>query len=410
MKESRHNARTGKHGVFNPKHNDRNFDTNNSDHIDNERVLQNVYWDCYQGYRTGVGSDEGRMDFCEVESLFYKEHYGGFCEAQNQRNIANRHPERNRTTEDILKSPKTCPEETILQIGNISESIPGELLRQIAEEYYQRLDDMYGENFHVIDWSLHMDEGTPHIHERHVFDCKNSYGETAPQQEKALKVMGIELPQPDKKEGRFNNRKMTFDKECREMFAQIAASHGIFLDLTPTYGGREYMEKQDYIIAKQKGELAELSSELDIRQQKLDEVTMKISDVESFVKDISDEAYKQAVEFTTARAGEIVGQVTMNSIDFIDDNLRSNAERYTKNNVLFAGSVLKALRDKVREALSHIGTRIKEKLLEPATAKEAKTIIEEKAAKSIKTRLAMGKIKSDENSVHIKNIVRNREH
>ncbi|MBP5309005.1 MAG: hypothetical protein J6Z05_00125, partial [Lachnospiraceae bacterium] len=110
------------------------------------------------------------------------------------------------------------------------------------------------------------------------------------------------------------------------------------------------------------------------------------------------------------RAGEIVGQVTMNSIDFIDDNLRSNAERYTKNNVLFAGSVLKALRDKVREALSHIGARIKEKLLEPATAKEAKTIIEEKAAKSIKTRLAIGKIKSDENSVHIKNIVRNREH
>nr|MCR4867376.1 hypothetical protein [Lachnospiraceae bacterium] len=158
------------------------------------------------------------------------------------------------------------------------------------------------------------------------------------------------------------------------------------------------------------GELAELSSELDIRQQKLDEVTMKISDVESFVKDISDEAYKQAVEFTTSRAGEIVGQVTMNSIDFIDDNLRSNAERYTKNNVLFAGSVLKALRDKVREALSHIGARIKEKLLEPATAKEAKTIIEEKAAKSIKTRLAMGKIKSDENSVHIKNIVRNKEH
>ena len=45
MKMTRHNGRSGKHGTYNPKHNDRRFDIGNSDHIDQERAKQNVYWD-----------------------------------------------------------------------------------------------------------------------------------------------------------------------------------------------------------------------------------------------------------------------------------------------------------------------------------------------------------------------------
>ena len=37
MRATRHNGRSGKHGVYNPKHNDRKFDIANSDHIDAER-------------------------------------------------------------------------------------------------------------------------------------------------------------------------------------------------------------------------------------------------------------------------------------------------------------------------------------------------------------------------------------
>ena len=51
MKASRHNGRSGKHGVYDVKHNDRDFDVENSEHIDAERTKDNVYWDCYQGYR-----------------------------------------------------------------------------------------------------------------------------------------------------------------------------------------------------------------------------------------------------------------------------------------------------------------------------------------------------------------------
>ena len=80
---------------------------------------------------------------------------------------------------------------------------------------------------------MHLDEATPHIHERHVFDCPNRYGEIAPQQEKALEALGIELPHPDQKPGRTNNRKMTFDAICRTMLFDIVKWYGLHLDQEP---------------------------------------------------------------------------------------------------------------------------------------------------------------------------------
>ena len=52
MKLTRHNGRSGKHGTYNPRHNDRRFDVENSEHIDAERARQNIYWDCYRGFTT----------------------------------------------------------------------------------------------------------------------------------------------------------------------------------------------------------------------------------------------------------------------------------------------------------------------------------------------------------------------
>ena len=68
MKATRHNGRAGKHGVYNPKHNDREFDEKNSEHIDAERTKFNVYWDCYQGYSLPNDENErARFTFSEVE-------------------------------------------------------------------------------------------------------------------------------------------------------------------------------------------------------------------------------------------------------------------------------------------------------------------------------------------------------
>ena len=264
LKLTRHNGRAGKHGTYNPKHNDRSFEITNSEHIDPERARQNIYWDCYNGIRSALQpkSEESLADtFEEVEKLYYKLHYTNFTEKQNERNAKIRHTERNRSPEDLLTSKKTRPEESIYQLGTLESHASPKELFQIATEFMDEFHEHFGKHVHILDWALHLDEGTPHIHERHVFDCANKYGEVAPQQEKALEALGFELPKPDKPLGRYNNRKITFDAACRTMLFEIAKRHGLELDEVPEYGGRAYLEKQDYILKKQNERIAEQKKE-----------------------------------------------------------------------------------------------------------------------------------------------------
>ena len=138
LKLTRHNGRAGKHGTYNPKHNDRSFEIANSEHIDPERVQQNIYWDCYNGIRSALQPkdvDSLADTFEEVEKLYYKLHYTNFTEKQNERNAKIRHTERNRSTEDLLVSKKTCPEESIYQLGTLESHASPKELFQIATEF-----------------------------------------------------------------------------------------------------------------------------------------------------------------------------------------------------------------------------------------------------------------------------------
>lgn len=121
---------------------------------------------------------------------------------------------------------------------------------------------------------------------------KTNTAEICPQQEKALEELGFELPDPTKKQGRHNNRKMTFDSACRAMLFDIAQKHGLHLEQEPEYGGRAYLEKQDFILAKQK-------EQMEVQEQKLEELTLKIEDVETLIDDVADIAYDKAVEVVT---------------------------------------------------------------------------------------------------------------
>ncbi|WP_181978165.1 hypothetical protein [Solobacterium moorei] len=144
----------------------------------------------------------------------------------------------------------------------MEQSVPPMVLGQIAAEFFEEFDRHFGEHIHILDWALHLDEATPHIHERHAFDCENRYGEIQPQQEKVLEALGFDLPHPDQNKGKLNNREMTFDAACRAMLFDICKRHGLHLDQEPEYGGRAYLEKQDYILMKQKEQMAEQAEEI----------------------------------------------------------------------------------------------------------------------------------------------------
>ena len=154
LKLTRHNGRAGKHGTYNPKHNDRSFEIANSEHIDPERVQQNIYWDCYNGIRSALQpkSEESLADtFEEVEKLYYKLHYTNFTERQNERNAKIRHTERNRSTEDLLASKKTCPEESIYQLGTLESHASPKELFQIATEFMDEFHERFGKHVHILD-------------------------------------------------------------------------------------------------------------------------------------------------------------------------------------------------------------------------------------------------------------------
>ncbi len=298
MRLTRHNGRSGKDGTYNPKHNDRSFDVRNSEHIDEERAKQNIYWDCYQGYhfpKDREQEDEVTLSFERVEQIFYENQYGDYCDAQHERNRKNGHSERDRSPDDLRLHKKTCPEETVIQIGTMEKSVDPGVLLQIATEFFEEFNRRFGEHVHILNWALHMDESTPHIQERHVFDCKNRYGETAPQQEKALEVLGFELPYPDKRPGKTNNRKITFDAACREILFDIALEHGLHLDKEPEYGGRAYLEKQDYILMKQKEKLKLQEDMIEEKEIRLNDITVRIENAEAFADEVADIAYENAV-------------------------------------------------------------------------------------------------------------------
>ena len=64
MKLTRHNGRSGKNGTYNPRHNDRRFNVENSEHIDVERSGKNIYWDCYRGFTLAENRNkDGVTDF-----------------------------------------------------------------------------------------------------------------------------------------------------------------------------------------------------------------------------------------------------------------------------------------------------------------------------------------------------------
>lgn len=433
MKLTRHNGRAGKNGAYNPKHNDRRFNIENSEHIDVERAKQNIYWDCYTGLSSELtrGQDkENDYSFEKIEQLYYFEHYADHIQAQNERNEKTRHTERNRTVEDLLTNNKTCPEESIYQIGTIDESVSGEVLAKIATEFFAEMEEKYGSHVHILDWALHLDEGTPHIHERHVFDCENKYGELCPQQEKALEELGIPLPNPDKKKGRNNNRKQNFDAECRKMLFRICENHNFHLQTEPTYGGRGYLEKQDFIIEKQKETIsvqreiltetgkaieeqekkiqkaesalsqrekviekqdkliAEKNAAIMEKHSALEEVTMKLADMETLVDEVAEQAYEKACEVVTDTVRQETQKEDINILDDYSKWLSAPERTDDKKLRDYAVRRLGGLKEKFLKSARTVMEKITKSLQEPERKWENLEQVKEKARVSVKEKLS----------------------
>jgi hypothetical protein len=254
MRATVHNGRTSHLGAFTPKHNDRNFNIKNAEHIDPERVKNNRYWNWTGNPAT---------TFEAAEQAFYEKHIRKHLDAQNARYRAQRHAERAKTMDEYRKSPQTCPEEVILQIGKLGDTIPADMMARIIQEQINWEQQQFP-GVKVLDVALHMDEqGAPHIHERRAWVYTDKDGNLAISQNKALEQMGIELPNPDRPRGRFNNRKQMFSRRCREHLLQICREHGLEIEEIPQEKSKSGRTLEDY----QAGEAEKRAADAERRRQ-----------------------------------------------------------------------------------------------------------------------------------------------
>lgn len=226
MRMTIHNGRAGKDGAYNPRHNDRNFDISHAEHIDPERMPGNVYWNW-------TGKKD--ISFEDAERLFYEQHCRTHLDAKNARYVAQRHPERVRTMDEYRQNPRTCPEETLLMIGNKNEYVPAKTLQAICEDL-RNWEEKQIPGLKILNMALHVDEqGAPHIHMRRAWIYRDENNIESISQGQALEGANIPLPHPDQPKGRHNNRKQTFSQMERQALYEICRGYGLesLLEMQP---------------------------------------------------------------------------------------------------------------------------------------------------------------------------------
>lgn len=304
MRATIHNGRTGKDGAYNTKHNDRNFNIKNAEHIDPERVKDNRYWNW-------TGNPE--TTFEAAEQAFYEKHIQKHLDAQNARYRAQRHAERAKTMDEYRKSPQTCPEEVILQIGKMGDTIPADMMARIIQEQINWEQQQFP-GVKVLDVALHMDEqGAPHIHERRAWVYTDRDGNLAISQNKSLEQMGVELPNPNKPRSRFNNRKMTFSRMCREHLLQICREHGLEIEEIPQEKSKSGRALEDY----QAGEAEKRAADAERRREFSERAAESAEKRAESARDVA-RSYEEHAE-------QVAGQINAEYGELADTGLQKQA-------------------------------------------------------------------------------------
>lgn len=273
MRITTNNGRHTRGRAYSPKHDDRAFNRQNAPHIDPARTADNWTWTWMENY-------ERLCSFEDAERIFYAKHLSDHLQAVNARYEAQRHAERVKTLDEYRRAPQSCPEETIICIGNRERHPdPGELLAAYLE--LQHWQQTQFPQLHVLDYAMHLDEqGAPHVHERHVWTYTDADGHLAIGQARALEQMGVQRPHPEQPRSRYNNEKMTYTAMVRTQFAEICRKRGLEIETRPRERSQSGLTLLEYQSRQEEQHLQELQREADSLEidRLLDAITPSIEE------------------------------------------------------------------------------------------------------------------------------------
>ena len=261
LRVSQHSGRQGS-----AKHNDRSFMAGRSDewrqehapHIDTTRTGGNI-----------VQTWDGGENIEASERAWYAETYQQALEATNARYVREGHADRCKTTDQLYEGRLTRPEEMILQVGKQTDGIDPERFKGAVDRYIDRLnewDNAHGGHMHILSISMHVDESSPHLHIRRVWDYTDRDGLTRLGQAKALEAAGVELPDPGKPVGRYNNRKMSFDSMARGWWQECCREQGWNIE-TEARQDMRHKDKAEYVYGQIAAEIDTMTAQADKSRQ-----------------------------------------------------------------------------------------------------------------------------------------------
>jgi len=182
---------------------------------------------------------------------------------------------------------KHPPRETIFQVGSMDNPIDREHAKKILMAQGEKMVEMQSDNFIVLSYDVHMDEGSPHMHMRFLMLDEKGM----PNTEGALKEMGVEPPLSyeewaerenkkrkekaernpnyryrlaEAKPSARNNRLVRFTRDMREDFELMVENEGISIDTTRT--------RRKHVTQAQERTRREVASEQKEQEQKLEKM------------------------------------------------------------------------------------------------------------------------------------------
>lgn len=296
-----HNGRKNRQGqAYRASHNDRKFDLDKAEHIEQERTKENIYWHYLQ-------KENPDMDFSTAEKTFYKDHFEEALSIRNSSYIQHGNKKQVKTLEEYMQ--EHCPEETIWMIGNAEDMIPAKILHNVWTEQKTWMEAMFPQ-MTVLDWALHVDEqGAPHIHERHVFIGHDKRGLEVVGQNKALAEMGISAPNPQRPTGRHNNAKMTYTAICRQHFQELCKRHGLDIEVQPRERSEMGLTQAEYKTRQEEKAAARAEMKMKAAEQTVnglkeieEQVSRQINDEYGELADVGLQKQSELSEIDNLRA------------------------------------------------------------------------------------------------------------